>query len=106
MNKPRKIIKCFSGTSKGHLQIVFNTVSGDARRVHVRHVGHSMDRNEGDLLLQRPAHQTFGAGQAPLMARLEARVRVPQVQLNLWVPLIVPGAVKPCKKGTILENRA
>ena len=72
----------------------------------MRHVGHSMNGNEGDLLLQRPAHQTFGAGQAPLMARLETRVRVPQVQLNLWVPLIVPGAAKPCKKGTILETRA
>ena len=70
------------------------------------HVGHSMNGNEGDLLLQGPAHQTFGAGQAPLMARLETRMCVPQVQLNLWVPLIVPGAVKPYKKGTILEYRA
>ena len=70
----------------------------------MRHVGHSMNRNEGDLLLQRPAHQTFGAGQAPLMARLEARVRVPQVQLNLWVPLIVPGAAKPCKKELYLST--
>jgi hypothetical protein len=63
---------------KGHLQIVFNTVSGDARRVHVRHVGHSMNRNEGDLLLQGPAHQTLRAGQAPLMARLEARMASPK----------------------------
>ena len=63
-----------------------------------------MDRNEGDLLLQRPAHQTLRAGQAPLMARLEARVRVPQVQLNLWVPLIVPGAAKPCKKELYLST--
>jgi len=63
-----------------------------------------MNGNEGDLLLQWPAHQTFGAGQAPLMARLETRVCVPQVQLNLWVPLIVPGAVKPCKKELYLRT--
>ena len=70
----------------------------------MRHVGHSVDRNEGDLLLQRPAHKTFGARQAPLMARLETRVRVPKVQMNLWVPLIVPGTAKPWKKELYLST--
>ena len=67
------------------------------------HVGHSMNRNEGDLLFQRPAHKTLGAWQAPLMARLETRVRVPKVQMDLWVPLIVPGTVTPWKKELYLS---
>ena len=68
LNETRKIKSASLGPLKGRLQVVFNTVSGDARRVRVRHIGHSVNRNEGHLLLQRPAHQTLGAGQAPLMA--------------------------------------